>query len=495
MRGNVIGGFIILCIVSVATCAGQSLRPKSADRHFFKGNYAAVVQYYNSEAEKSNAPTDILRKAAICCKETGDAEKAEKWYTKLTNRMDVVPADLQNYFQVLVQNGNYTKASMIAERYVKFGGKDDVLRFYYNNPQFWKDKKKVAADHTLQKLPFNTSNKEIAPEYFGGYIYYTLSDDPAAQRGKHKIKLDELYNRYPMQLSSVRVEQNGTYGNIQPIKMKDGELAKDAIVSYGKNFTLLTMMQRERSSWLQYAIRGADGYWGSYIDFPYNSTEYSVGRAAISPNEQRLVFSSDMPGGYGGMDLWICERNGNSWHKPVNLGRNVNTAKSEIFPEFGPDGKLYFASDGHPGYGRYDIYAGTFITHDEVQVKNMGNIINSNYDEAGIATTDKKNTWFFSSNIGGSFDLYYLNMGESPGTSDFLVTTESRYEESEEMPEFLTKAKEEEKMPVPKPKTEITPEPVMKNKAELSGALSEGTTEEIIDITPENLQGKRNMPK
>ncbi|WP_374164271.1 hypothetical protein [Arcticibacter sp. MXS-1] len=91
--------------------------------------------------------------------------------------------------------------------------------------------------------------------------------------------------------------------------------------------------------------------------FLYNSDEYSTGHPAVSKDGSILVFASDMPGGYGGTDLYYCVRSGRGeWTRPVNLGKTVNTEGNEQFPFLSGDNTLYFASNGHVGFGGLDLF-------------------------------------------------------------------------------------------------------------------------------------------
>jgi hypothetical protein len=77
---------------------------------------------------------------------------------------------------------------------------------------------------------------------------------------------------------------------------------------------------------------------------------------AISSDGKRLIFASDMEGSFGGMDLFITEKEGDNWSAPRNLGKRINTVMDECFPYLDNDNNLYFSSDGLPGFGGYDIF-------------------------------------------------------------------------------------------------------------------------------------------
>jgi outer membrane protein OmpA-like peptidoglycan-associated protein len=121
--------------------------------------------------------------------------------------------------------------------------------------------------------------------------------------------------------------------------------------------------------------------WSNVKELPFNSDEYSCGHPALAPDNTKMYFVSDMPGGYGGTDLYIVEYNNGTWGTPVNLGKEVNTEGNEMFPFVDENGNLYFSSDGHEGIGN-----------------NLGAPINSEKDDFGLITDATRSSGFFSSN-------------------------------------------------------------------------------------------------
>jgi len=92
--------------------------------------------------------------------------------------------------------------------------------------------------------------------------------------------------------------------------------------------------------------------WGNVKELPFNSDDYSCGHPALSPDNTKLYFVSDMPGGFGGTDIYVVEYRNDQWSSPVNLGREINTEGNEMFPFLDDNGNMYFSSDGHEGLGR-----------------------------------------------------------------------------------------------------------------------------------------------
>ena len=126
----------------------------------------------------------------------------------------------------------------------------------------------------------------------------------------------------------------------------------------------------------------------------------SYAHPAPSPDGRWLYFASDMPGGYGGLDLWRAPLTGEHGLGPVeNLGADINTPGNEVFPAFRPTGELYFSSDGRlPSMGGLDLYyALEDTTSGRWTVTHLPPPMNSNADDFGITFNGLHNEGFFSS--------------------------------------------------------------------------------------------------
>lgn len=142
--------------------------------------------------------------------------------------------------------------------------------------------------------------------------------------------------------------------------------------------------------------------------FPFNNDQYSVGHPTVSKDGKILIFSSDMPGGSGGADLYYSVRlnQETEWGKPVNMGRKINTEGDEEFPYLDSEGLLYFSSNGLAGLGGLDVF--TVKLKDLRPVGsplNLGAPFNSSYDDFGVAKTSDL-TGFLSSNRAGNDNIY-----------------------------------------------------------------------------------------
>ncbi len=154
-----------------------------------------------------------------------------------------------------------------------------------------------------------------------------------------------------------------------------------------------------------YAATKKDNKWGNIFELPFNNAEFDCAHPSVSNDGRRLYFSSNRPGGFGGMDLYVSTLINGKWSDPVNLGPKVNTDKNEIFPFIHADGKVYFASNGHKGIGNLDIFSTMKTDTGWLKPLNLPEPINSRSDDFGlIVSADKKSGYFSSNRASGKGD-------------------------------------------------------------------------------------------
>ena len=133
---------------------------------------------------------------------------------------------------------------------------------------------------------------------------------------------------------------------------------------------------------------------------------------AFSVDGTELYFASNRPGGFGGIDLYKATKLANGdFGNAVNLGSTVNTAGNELFPHPAKDGKFFFASDGHPGFGKLDLFVAEKNSDGKQVVTNLGKNFNSNRDDFGIFFAEYPKSGFISSNREGGKgddDIYFF---------------------------------------------------------------------------------------
>ncbi|HAW50858.1 MAG TPA: hypothetical protein DCX54_00810 [Flavobacteriales bacterium] len=143
--------------------------------------------------------------------------------------------------------------------------------------------------------------------------------------------------------------------------------------------------------------------WGEPELIPITADTNTVGQPAITSDDKTLIFASDMPGGYGGKDLWYIINKGKGvWSEPINLGSGINTEGHELFPYINANGTLYFASTGHIGMGGLDIFSAESIGENKWgNPENLQSPINSSANDFGIVYDGNKNRGYLSSDRDG----------------------------------------------------------------------------------------------
>lgn len=146
--------------------------------------------------------------------------------------------------------------------------------------------------------------------------------------------------------------------------------------------------------------------WTNVRPFKRNDPLWNVAHPFISSDGKYLFFASDIPGGFGKADIWYCEWMRGQWTLPINLGPEVNSSDSELFPYFSPTQDLYFASDRAGGIGGLDLYSSSLRYGNWKASVIMPEPINSNADDFGFNFEEGTSDGFFTSNRKRSDDIY-----------------------------------------------------------------------------------------
>lgn len=261
-------------------------------------------------------------------------------------------------------------------------------------------KKAGATRYVVRKSDlFNSPRSDFGPMFVPGEtdrLYF------ATTREKVNGPRSEITGMKKGDIWMSSKDEKGLWQRPEPV---EGELNTDmdeGIISFAPdgNLMYLTRARREPNSSTTVEIftsQRSDAKWSAPVKFEITGDTLSaMGHPAVSPDGQWLYFSSDMPGGSGGRDIWrinLTQKIGSL----ENLGEWINTPGNEMFPYVRTDSVLYFASDGHPGYGGLDLFRAELKPSGGWAVTNMGTPINSASDDFGI-TFGEGESGFFTSN-------------------------------------------------------------------------------------------------
>ncbi len=170
--------------------------------------------------------------------------------------------------------------------------------------------------------------------------------------------------------------------------------------------------------------------WGEIRELSFNTDEYDEMHPTISADGNRLFFTSNREGGFGGSDIYMAVKVGDSWSDPINLGPSINTTGNDAFPFLHESGTLYFASDSRDGFGGYDVYSASTTDYvNWTDITNVGTPFNSDGDDFGFIINKKGTKGYFTSNRtegAGQDDIYSFSVPErtlTPSTDQFITAT------------------------------------------------------------------------
>jgi outer membrane protein OmpA-like peptidoglycan-associated protein len=274
----------------------------------------------------------------------------------------------------------------------------------------------------IEPQKFNTISSDISPFIIGDKLYYSSVREDYFNKSGRERKNKAFYDVYQVPLDSKghvlfpNRELVPGFGNVYhegPVSwcQATGELFVTLSNMIDPD-TIPTFFPKEHIRLRLVIKKQVEGVWEVVEELPFNEDTHHYAHPAISVTGDTLVFSSDRDStGYGQSDLYMSIRKDGKWSDPINLGPHINTAGNEMFPTFGPDGYLYFSSDGHPGgLGQLDIYYTTFP--EQGPVVNLGNKINSGHDDFGLIFHPNQETGYFTSDRTGvgSDDIYRIDL-------------------------------------------------------------------------------------
>jgi len=342
-------------------------------------------------------------------------KKAISYYEYALSIEDLNETQMENYFSALFEFGDIKLASEVS--------KDFYVRFKKMHL-----KSKVDSFESLSKstpvyldnyLAMNTTSNEYGLyPLFADYRIInsdkpvTINQEEVSSISPYAVSIMDTANERPQLYALMK---NDKYVNsISHYDAKD----KKIYITRNNSTKFNVKLNANNQSNMKIFIGNIDDFFNitNLTEFPYNSNDYSVGQPCISQDGQILYFVSDMPGGFGGTDIYRCMKLENgTWGAPINLGNVINTSGDEMFPYISPQGNaLYFSSTGHSIFGGLDINKSN-KTRFNVFSKptNMGLPFNSNKDDFAIVFLDNYGSeGYFSSNrldgVGG-VDIYHFN--------------------------------------------------------------------------------------
>ncbi|MBL0741436.1 tetratricopeptide repeat protein [Chryseolinea lacunae] len=390
------------------------------DKYYKEKNFQGALKLYLSAARKDS---DIQLRVARCYYALKEYDKAVYYYNNYLKVKRSLPwSDTFFYAEVQAASGNYKTAIDYYQKHLINKPDDElVIRKVWrlSNIQYLYED---SIHYAVRPISVNTEYGELCAVYFKNEIVFMSN--------RKEPELVETVNAainapfYKIYSSRVLAGQSANGGHQYS---KASQFSKEFVSRFNAGPVIFYDHDQKmafvstaheagnggKRSLQLYFAEWKEGEWKVTEPFPYNSRYHSISDPAISDDGKLLFFSSDMGGGFGGRDLYRSTLEDGKWTQPVNLGETVNTPYDESFPFLHQNRTLYFSSNGHAGLGGLDIFQSAIKTDGYSEPQNAGYPINTSFDDFGMVVDSLDMHGYFSSNRksgGYNDDIYEFDM-------------------------------------------------------------------------------------
>ncbi|CAM1371096.1 Outer membrane lipoprotein omp16 [Tenacibaculum litoreum] len=418
--------YFLFALLNTSAFAQIALVEK-ANTKYSTYDFIDARKIYLKVVEKNYGSAEIYRKLGNTYYFNSDYSKAAKWYYNLIDRFpnEALTVDYFRAAQCLKSINQPEEAEKLMEIYRFKGGKITSLDSYKNVADTLFKKGVHDKLFEIEKIPVNTEYSDFGPAFYGDNIVFASSRKNPTLSKEQTNELAGWDEQPFLNLYQVSLDKNMNFGKVKafnknvnsPYHESTAVFTKDGNTMYfTRNNYINGKKKRDRDHVVRLKIYKATRHgntWENIQELPFNNDNYSVGHPTLSPDENKLYFSSDMPGSLGMSDIWYVKILGEDiYTSPVNLGNKINTAERETFPFVSDENNLYFSSDGHSGMGGLDIFVTKLEENSHGEVSTFGEPINSPKDDFGFIIKEDRIGYFTSNRDGKegskSDDIYQI---------------------------------------------------------------------------------------
>lgn len=413
---NLVLGLMLGSIVIFSGCA--RLHVEEGQAAFDELRYQDAIHHFGQAVQRFPEP-DSYRKLAQSHALINEPEEASAAYSILMAQPDATDDDRLAYAQVLFKQQRYSEAERLLNELSQRNPGNEVAAALRQSAQLAQDASRDTAAFELE--PFETSGirAAFAPFRFGNTLYFTGAlEKPGARDPYTDLSYTDLY-QIPVSGGTPVLTPgiNGPYHDGVATMSPDGAQliftrSNHAPDKVGK---LLLDDSSVNNTTIFYSRKGLEE-WSEPIEIGLSEGAHMFAHPAFSPDGKVLYFSSDMPGGQGGMDIWKIDRNGDTWtFPPVNLGPRVNSAGDDVFPSLKGNDTLFFASDAQITLGGLDVlYTVRNAQGDWGSPVHLDYPLNSQSDDFCMTFNEDGKTGFVSSDRYGYDRIMKFRIVERP---------------------------------------------------------------------------------
>jgi peptidoglycan-associated lipoprotein len=393
-------------------------RLQVAEDKLKQGDLYNALDWFEKAYEDDSKSANVIGKIALLNYRLRDFKKAEQWFSRLLAAEVFKPALFDDarfwYARCLKMNGKYEIASAEFQKFIaEYAGTNTSLKKLAANELLGSEMAKEMKDEPQVRVEnaggrINSSFSEFSP--------YPVSNDElyyGSIRSDSVIVLDDKKNDFYAQIYAAKREEKG-FSEAKPLGKninQTGFHTGNMTLSADKNTMYFTRCQLNNNVLAHcdiFASKRAADDWAEATKLTGVNNDASTSKQpAIGTMNGKtgLYFVSDRPGGMGGWDLYFSEMMPDgSFATPINMGEKVNTVGNEETPFF-KNGTLYFASDGLPTIGGYDIFSSRISGSSAETARNLGKGVNSSVDDMYFTIADNDYQGYVVSNRKGTNSL------------------------------------------------------------------------------------------
>lgn len=404
--------YVTLSFVMVSgMLSAQNQYTKTADKLFNRYEYVDAAKEYLKLAEGSKADSYVYKQLAESYFNVFNTKEAVKWYAKVVEQKQ----DAETYYkyaQMLKAEGNFKEADKQMQQFAQLAPNDQRAKTFVSNPNYLPELKGQAKLYDIAKSDISSDKTDFGAVLTNDNNVYFASARNTSKRSSNFNEEPYLdiyratYNANGTISDAVAVDNLNTRWHDGPASItNDGNTMYYGSESFNeKEFTKDKAKNSKFGKIYLYKATKEGDKWANSKPLPFNNKEYDVRNPSISKDGKTLYFSSNMPGGFGGEDIWKVSVNGDEYGTPENLGAKVNTEANESFPFITDDNILFFSSNGKTGFGGLDVFKIDLNKGSEAM--NVGEPVNTSKDDFAFTYNATKKVGFFSSNRDGVDNIY-----------------------------------------------------------------------------------------
>jgi Carboxypeptidase regulatory-like domain/WD40-like Beta Propeller Repeat/SPOR domain len=427
-----------LWALSVISADAQTIL-EQAQQAFKVRNYRQAIDLYEQGLSKQPPTIEAYNNLAQSYLVINQPDKAVIYFEKAIKNpeaLSMLPLMPFYYGVSLNMTGEYQQAKTAFSKLpLQYKKEMEMLQSSCDFADNFKNKNSIYL--VKNEAGLNSEKADFAPTFYKNKLIFSSSRTVELMGGYSDNTFNWLYiaDRNGINLSSPKTISSADNldknSNISPVSYsKDGTKVAYMINKFTSGVRQLPIFNI-REGELEIADGAGSPEWnkGTEQSFPHFKQDgIVVGFPCLSADGKTLYFSSNSNAGFGGFDIYVSFLENGRWSEPQNLGKNVNTTGDEISPYISEDGKLYFSSNLHKGFGGYDIYCSTYENKSWKSLRNLGFGVNSAADDMYFIFDDVNNLGYFTSNREngrGDYDIYSAKLTGNENLLPFVLDKEN----------------------------------------------------------------------